>query len=250
MTTQFLKNTKGHQLAFSRVNANESGPGLMWLSGFNSDMHGTKVLALKEHARIRKQPFVTFDYSGHGQSEGRFEEGNISQWLDDSITVFDKLTNGPQILVGSSMGGWLALLLARLRKERIVGLVLIAPAPDFTENLMWQNFEDKVKVEILENSVYYQPSEYGEPYPITRQLIEDGRKWLMMDKKFEFSGKVRILQGMRDKDVPWKYAYRLLDVICSDDVIASLNKRGDHRLSSESDIQRLLKTCDEISDLK
>ena len=250
MTTRYLRSKNSTQLAFERINPNGSGPGLMWLSGFNSDMQGTKVLALKDHARRREQPFVAFDYSGHGQSQGRFEDGNITQWLDDSLTIFDEQTEGPQILVGSSMGGWLALLVARERRERVAGLVLIAPAPDFTENLMWKKFDPDVQAEILETGIYMRPSEYGEPYPITKQLIEDGRKWLVMKKKLDFDGPVRIIQGMRDEDVPWTYAFELLNVINGEDVIATLHKEGDHRLSTDSDILRLLQTCDDITKLE
>ncbi len=247
MTPQHLTSKVGIKLAYERINATASGPGILWLSGFNSDMQGTKVLALKDRAVRRMQPFVAFDYSGHGQSQGTLAEGNISQWLNDSLLIFDELTDGPQILVGSSMGGWLALLLARERRERIAGLILIAPAPDFTENLMWRNFNRDIQAQIIESGVYMQPSEYGDPYPITKQLIEDGRKWLLMDKKLDFDCPVRILQGMRDRDVPWTYAFDLLNVISTEDMTATLIKEGDHRLSKDSDIQRLLQMCDEIT---
>lgn len=247
MTPQYLTSKFGTKLAYERINAKASGPGFMWLSGFNSDMQGTKVLALKARAVRRDQPFVAFDYSGHGQSQGEFEEGNISRWLDDSLMIFDELTEGPQILIGSSMGGWLALLVARERRERVAGLILIAPAPDFTENLMWRSFDRDVQAQIMETGIYMQPSEYGDPYPITKQLIEDGRNWLLMDKKIDIDCPIRILQGMRDKDVPWTYAFDLLNVINAEDVTATLVKEGDHRLSTDSDIQRLLQTCDEIT---
>ena len=247
MEPQYLLSDAGRQIAYDQINVNSDGPGLMWLSGFNSDMQGTKVLALKDHAMLRRKPFIAFDYSGHGQSHGNFVDGTITHWLEDSLAVFDELTKGPQILVGSSMGGWLALLIARERRERVAGLVLIAPAPDFTENLMWKSFDRETQTKIMETGVYLRPSNYGDPYPITKQLIEDGRNWLLMDKKLDFNGPVRLLQGMRDEDVPWNYAFELLRIIDSDDVIATLNKEGDHRLSTDTDIQRLLKTCDEIT---
>lgn len=250
MEPQYLLSDGGRQIAYEQINENSDGPGLMWLSGFNSDMQGTKVLALKDHAMRRGQPFIAYDYSGHGQSHGKFVDGTITYWLEDSLAVLDELTKGPQILVGSSMGGWLALLIARERRERVAGLVLIAPAPDFTENLMWQSFDRETQTEIMETGVYLRPSNYGDPYPITKQLIEDGRNWLLMDKKLDFNGPVRLLQGMRDEDVPWNYAFELLRIIDSDDVIATLNKEGDHRLSTDTDIQRLLKTCDEITKIK
>lgn len=233
-------------MAYRRSGADLSGAGLVWLSGFNSDMQGSKVLALEAWAAGQGHPFLAFDYSGHGMSDGDFADGTISAWREDSLAAIDALTEGPQILVGSSMGGWMALLAALARPERIAGLILIAPAPDFTETLMWPEFSPAVQQEIIETGVHMRPSDYGEPYPITRALIEDGRQWQILDAPIAFTGPVRILQGMDDPDVPWIHAQRLVNALTSPDLIFTLIKDGDHRLSREQDIARLLSTAGEI----
>ena len=233
-------------MAYRRSGADLSGAGLVWLSGFNSDMQGSKVLALEAWAAGHGHPFLAFDYSGHGMSDGDFADGTISAWREDSLAAIDALTEGPQILVGSSMGGWMALLAALARPERIAGLILIAPAPDFTETLMWPEFSPAVQQEIIETGVHMRPSDYGEPYPITRALIEDGRQWQILDAPIAFTGPVRILQGMDDPDVPWIHAQRLVNALTSPDLIFTLIKDGDHRLSREQDIARLLSTAGEI----
>ena len=212
-------------------------------------MQGTKVLALEAWAAAEDTSFLAFDYSGHGQSGGRFEDGTISTWREDTLAMLDAETSGPQILVGSSMGGWLALLAALAWPERVAGLVLIAPAPDFTEKLMWPAFSSAAQKEILETGVHMRPSEYGEPYPITRALIEDGRLWQILDGPIPFQGPVRILQGLADPDVPWTHARRLVDRMSSHDLVFTLVKDGDHRLSRPQDIARLIATCAEVADL-
>ena len=190
---------------------------------------------------------MRFDYSGHGESGGRFEDGTITRWLEDALAVFETHAQGPQIAVGSSMGGWIALLLARALAGRVAvnatlaGLVLIAPAPDFTEALMWNEFSPEVKREIGENGSWQRPSAYGEePYPITRALIEDGRKHLLLGGLIETGCPVRILQGVKDEDVPWQHATELVSRIARDDVVLTLVKDGDHRLSRPEDIDRLI----------
>jgi pimeloyl-ACP methyl ester carboxylesterase len=230
-----------------------SSPGLFWLGGFKSDMRGTKAEALADYAARTGRAFVRFDYSGHGESKGSFEEGTISRWLEETRAVFDVRAKGPQIVVGSSMGGWIALLLARsLAKQAapsasLAGLVLIAPAPDFTEELMWAQFSSEVKREIEEKGSWMRPSAYGEePYPITRALIEDGRKHLLLDKPIEAGCPVRILQGVLDPDVPYAHAMKLVSCLPQDDVVLTLVKDGDHRLSRPQDIERLLRTIDEL----
>ena len=239
--TEFFTSPQGRKIAYRKTHGQE--PSFVWLSGFNSDMQGSKVLALEAWAKTRGHGFAAFDYSGHGESEGAFEEGTISRWREDTLSVLDHLTEGPLILVGSSMGGWLALLAALARPERCKALVLIAPAPDFTEKLMWPGFAPEVQQEILETGVHMRPSEYGAPYPITRALIEDGRNWQLLDNPIPFSGPVRILQGMQDPDVPWRHAQKLIEALQSQDVIFSLIKNGDHRLSTDPDIARLIETC-------
>ena len=222
-----------------------SGPGLFWLSGFNSDMRGTKALALDVWAAANRRACVRFDYSGHGESGGAFVDGTIGRWLEESLAVFDRFCSGPQVVVGSSMGGWLALLLAREVAKRqsepsLAGLVLIAPAPDFTEELMWKGLSADARKEIETKGLWLRPSEYGDPYPITRALIEDGRKHLVLGSSINVGCPVRILQGAKDPDVPWQHAFALTSQLPSDDVVLTLIQDGDHRLSRPQDIARLI----------
>jgi pimeloyl-ACP methyl ester carboxylesterase len=221
-------------------------PGLFWLGGFKSDMNGTKAEALDRWAENAGRACVRFDYSGHGESGGEFTEGTISRWLEESLAVYTRFGQGPQIVVGSSMGGWLALLLARALAARkdaapIAGMVLIAPAVDFTEALMWKEFSDATRLEIEQKGFWMRPSAYGEePYPITHGLIEDGRKHLLLGGLIETRCPVHILQGVQDPDVPWRHAVELVSRFSRDDVVLTLIKDGDHRLSRPEDIERLI----------
>jgi pimeloyl-ACP methyl ester carboxylesterase len=227
-------------------------PGLFWLGGFKSDMKGTKAEALDRWADQEGRACVRFDYSGHGDSGGAFTDGTISRWLEESITVYVTFARGPQVIIGSSMGGWLALLLARALCERqgaapIAGMVLIAPAVDFTEELMWKQFPDSTKREIEQKGVWMRPSEYGnDPYPITRGLIEDGRKHLLLGGLIETRCPVHILQGVQDPDVPWHHAVELVSRFSRDDVVITLIKDGDHRLSRPEDIERMIAAVKEF----
>ncbi|WP_137176723.1 carboxylesterase [Roseomonas sp. AR75] len=230
------------RLAYAKLRG--SGPGVVFLPGFRSDMQGSKAIALREHCAASGRALLRLDYSGHGTSDGRFEDGTIGQWAADAIAVFDACTEGPQILVGSSMGGWIALLLARARAERIAGIIGIAPAPDFTSELMWPGFTDAQRDEVIERGVLHLPSQYGEPTPITRALIEDGRQHRVLDARIPLACPVRILQGMRDPDVPWQHALRLVDALDSEDVRLHLIKDGDHRLSRPEDLRLLAETLD------
>lgn len=224
-----------------------SGPGILFCCGFMSDMEGTKALALEEWAAAAGHAFTRFDYQGHGQSSGRFEEGCIGLWADDALAVLDRATEGPQVVVGSSMGGWMALLLALRRPERVAGLVGVAPAPDFTEDLMWDVFGDAERRAIMEEGVLLRPSDYGpEPQPITRALIEDGRKHLLLRGPIGFEGPVRLLHGMRDPDVPWRVSLTIAERLASEDVRITLVKDGDHRLSRPQDIALLCRTVGEL----
>ena len=247
MTTSYFTGPGGHRLAFRRSNASTGDLTYVWMCGFKSDMTGTKVVRLEDWANQAGHGFLAFDYSGHGQSEGAFEDGTVSQWRADALAAIDVQTDGPLVLVGSSMGGWMALLSALARPERVKGLVLIAPAPDFTEKLMWPEFSPEAQAEIMETGQTLRPSDYDEPYVITRALIEDGRQWQILDKPIAFEGPVRILQGMEDADVPWTHAARLVDAMTATDLTITLIKDGDHRLSREQDIARLLDTCSEIA---
>jgi pimeloyl-ACP methyl ester carboxylesterase len=231
-----------------------AAPGLFWLGGFNSDMKGTKALALDAWAAEHGRACVRFDYSGHGESGGQFVDGTISRWLEESAAVFERFCRGPQVVIGSSMGGWMALLLARelvrrQKSELLAGLVLIAPAPDFTEELMWKGFSPEIRAEIESKGVWMRPSQYGDgsPYPITRALIEDGRNHLLLGSSIEVGCPVRILQGAQDPDVPWKHAFTLVHRLPADDVVLTMIQDGDHRLSRPQDIARIIAAVAEIS---
>ena len=234
-----------------------AGPGLFWLGGLKSDMRGTKAEALAAWAQERGRACVRFDYSGHGESGGDFADCTIGQWLEDSLAVFDTFCRGPQVVIGSSMGGWIALLLLRAIKARaakghvmpasVAGLVLIAPAVDFTEVLMWQKFSPTVKRMIERDGAWERPSAYSEePYRITRRLIEEGREHLLLGGLIETGCPVRILQGVQDPDVPWSHAVELSARLGQDDVVLTLVKDGDHRLSRPEDIERLLQAVAEF----
>jgi pimeloyl-ACP methyl ester carboxylesterase len=227
-------------------------PGLFWLGGYKSDMNGTKAVALAEWAARKGRACVRFDYSGHGESGGAFTDGTIGRWLGESVSVFDACCRGPQVVIGSSMGGWLALLLAQaLRKRKepapasLAGLVLVAPAVDFTEELMWKRFTPEIKRELADKGMWARPSQYSaEPYLVTRQLIEEGRNHLLLGAMIETGCPVRILQGVQDPDVPWQHAKALVARFACDDVVLTLIKDGDHRLSRPEDIERLLRAAE------
>jgi pimeloyl-ACP methyl ester carboxylesterase len=220
-------------------------PTVVWLGGFKSDMRSTKAEALDQWARDKGRSFLRFDYSGHGESSGTFEEGTISLWLEDTMAVLDHFKPEKPILVGSSMGAWMALLATRECLRRGAGapgaLVLIAPATDFTERLMWERFPDDIKRTIEEAGVYRRPSLYSEDgYPITKALIEDGRRHLLFGAPIATGCPVHILQGMQDPDVPWEHALELVEHLPGDNVSMTLIKDGDHRLSRPQDLERLV----------
>jgi hypothetical protein len=193
--------------------------------------------------------FIRFDYFGHGESDGDFRDGTVSRWRADALAVIDRLTEGPLVLVGSSMGGWMALLATLARRERVKGLVLLAPAPDFTEKLMWARFDDEMKRQVMKEGSWTRPSPYdAEGYPITRTLIEDGRHWQIMDQPIPITAPVAILQGQRDPDVPWTYAQQLVEQIASEAVSFTLIKDGDHRLSRRQDITLMVRTALAMAD--
>jgi pimeloyl-ACP methyl ester carboxylesterase len=229
-----------------------AAPGAFWLGGFNSDMQGTKALALDAWAAQHQRACVRFDYSGHGESGGAFIDGTVGRWLEESVAVFEQFCRGPQVVVGSSMGGWMALLLAREIAKRegnrasLAGLVLIAPAPDFTEALMWNSLSAEARHDIETQGVWLRPSQYGAPYPITRALIEEGRNHLLLGSAIDVGCPVRILQGAQDPDVPWKHAFALAHRLPKDDVVLTVIQDGDHRLSRPQDIARVLAAVAEM----
>lgn len=243
-TMGMLDRPDGARLAWRRV-AGE-GPTVVWLGGFRSDMAGTKAQALADWAIATGRSYVRFDYFGHGESEGDFAQGTITRWRDDALAVLDQLVMGQAVLVGSSMGGWISCLAAAAMPERIKAVVLIAPAPDFTEKLMAPEMSPADRAELDESGVWYRPSEYGDPYPITRELLEDGARWSILPGPVNLDAPVRILQGGADPDVPWRHALELAQAIRGEDVVFTLIKDGDHRLSRPQDIQRLKAALEEV----
>jgi pimeloyl-ACP methyl ester carboxylesterase len=235
-----LMRSDGVGLAWSRIAGH--GPTVVFLPGFCSDMAGEKATALAAWCEQHGRAMLRFDYSGHGASGGRFENGTIGIWRDDALLAIDRLTDGKLLLIGSSMGGWIALLLALARPERIAGLVGLAAAPDFTEALMWEAMTFAERAALMRDGIIHVPNPYGPPTPITRALIEDGRKHLLLGDTIALDCPVRLLQGQRDADVPWEMALRLADRIAGEDVQAILVKDGDHRLSRPQDIALLCRT--------
>jgi pimeloyl-ACP methyl ester carboxylesterase len=234
----------GAKLAWRRVDGR--GPTVVWLGGFRSDMTGTKAQALADWAADSGRAYLRFDYFGHGASDGDFAHGTITRWREDVLAVLDELTPGEVVLVGSSMGGWLACLAAAVRPAQVKGLVLVAPAPDFTEKLMEPEIPPDGRAALRDAGVWLRPSEYGDPYPITRGLLEDGARWSILPGPVPIEGPVRILQGGEDPDVPWRHALELAQAIRSPDVVFTLVKDGDHRLSRPQDIARLIAAVSEL----
>ncbi|MSO76154.1 MAG: alpha/beta hydrolase [Alphaproteobacteria bacterium] len=223
-----------------------AAPGVLFLGGFMSDMTGAKATRLEAFCRDAGRQYTRFDYRGHGQSAGRFEAGTISLWRDDALAVLDRVTEGPQILVGSSMGGWLMLLVALARPERVRGLVGIAAAPDFVARMV-AGFDAGQRRDLAERGMTSRPSPYSPtPYPITRALIEDGRCHLLLDRPIELAIPVRLLHGLADDSVPWRVSLALAERLASADVRVSLVKGGDHRLSNAADLDLLTATVAEI----
>ncbi|MBO9544896.1 alpha/beta hydrolase [Caulobacter sp.] len=234
-----LAREDGSKLAFRRVEG--EGPTVVWLGGFHSDMTGTKAEVLAEQAKATGGSYIRFDYFGHGESEGRFQDGTISRWRADALAVIDELTTGPLVLVGSSMGGWLSCLAAIARPDRVKAMVLIAPAPDFTEKLMEPELSAEAKAAIANDGFWIRPSEYDDGgYAITRELLEDGARWSILPGPVPIDIPVRVLQGGADPDVPWTHALELANALKSENVVFNLIKDGDHRLSRPQDLERLV----------
>ncbi len=236
-----LTRADGAAIAYHKTTG--KSPGVVFLSGFMSDMTGSKALFVEEQCAARGQAFLRFDYFGHGQSSGAFTDGTIGRWADDAIHVLDELTEGPQILVGSSMGGWIMLLVALARPVRVAGLLGIAPAPDFTEDILPVAMTKEQLATIERDGVVNIYSEYGpDPTPYTKTLIEDGRENLVLRRKMPLGMPVRIIHGMQDPDVPWQTALRICQMLESDNVEIQFVKNGDHRLSEPQDLDRLGRT--------
>jgi pimeloyl-ACP methyl ester carboxylesterase len=235
----------GERLAWRKVAG--AGPTVVWLGGFRSDMAGTKAEALAQWAAAAGRGCLRFDYFGHGESSGDFQAGTLSRWREDCLAVIDELTEGPLVLVGSSMGGWLACLSTLARPDRVAALALIAPAPDFTEKLMGPNLPPEARAALAVDGVWLQPSAYGDPTPITQDLLDDGDRWSILPGPVPIEVPVRILQGGDDPDVPWRHALELAQAVKGDDVVFSLIKDGDHRLSRPQDIARIVAMVAELA---
>jgi pimeloyl-ACP methyl ester carboxylesterase len=241
-----IARSDGGRLAWRQIAG--SGPCVLWLGGFGSDMAGTKAQALADWAIERGRAFVRFDYFGHGESSGELAQGTIGRWREDALAVLDELVEGPAVLVGSSMGGWIACLLALARPERVKAMVLIAPAADFTERLMRPALPPEALEAIRTRGVWVRPSPY-EPggLPIGRALLEDGARWSILPGPLDIHVPLRILQGGRDQDVPWRHALSLYEAIRSEDAVFSLIRDGDHRLSRPQDLTRLRQAVEEAA---
>lgn len=241
----FLDRPDGARLAWRLVEG--AGPAVVWLGGFKSDMTGAKAQALADWALDNGRAFVRFDYFGHGESSGEFRDGTITRWRDDAVAVLNELTAGPVVLVGSSMGGWISCLAAMAMPKRVKAMLLIAPAPDFTEKLMTPEIPPEGRADLDRDGVWLRPSDYGDPYPITRALLEDGARWSILGgEPIPIAVPVRILQGGQDPDVPWRHALELAHALKSEDVVFTLIKDGDHRLSRPQDLARMIAAVQEL----
>jgi pimeloyl-ACP methyl ester carboxylesterase len=235
-----LHRHNGIHLAWDRIEGR--APTVVFLPGYRSDMTGDKATNLAEYCAKHGQAMLRFDYSGHGASDGVFEDGTIGSWTEDALAAIDALTEGDLILVGSSMGGWIALLVSIARAARVAGVVGIAAAPDFTETLMWNAMTPDERTTLSRDGVLHVPSQYGEPLAISRLLIEEGRRHLLLQGPIRVECPVRLLHGQRDPDVPWETALRIAELVSSEDVRVALVKDGDHRLSRPTDLELLRET--------
>ncbi len=249
----FTASPSGHRIAYHKTEGapDSGGPAVLFCGGFMSDMTGSKATTLEGWAAREGRAFVRFDYSGHGASEGAFRDGTVGAWLADALHVLDTLLAGPTILVGSSMGGWIACLIARARPERVAGLIGIAAAPDFTDRLWHRELDDTARKAILDYGFVELFSEYGpDPYVFTKALFDDGRTHFVMDSSLRIDAPVRLIQGTADPDVPWETAKDLachMQASGSADVEAVIVPAGDHRLSTEADLARLVRVVEEVS---
>lgn len=241
----YLTTAQNRRIAYCQTGG--KGPGVVFLGGFRSDMEGTKALFLQDWAERQGRAFLRFDYSGHGQSSGDFLDGAIGDWFEDALAAISELTTGPQVLVGSSMGGWISLLLARAMPERIAGLVGIAAAPDFTEDSMWAGFDAGQRQALVDQGRVELPSDYSdEPYVITRRLIEEGRQRLVLRAPLNLPFPVRLLQGTADTDVPVSVAMRLLDHARGPDIRLTLSKGDDHRFSTPACLAMIVAAIEDV----
>jgi len=244
-----LKITEDEYIAYHKIEGKENKPTIIFLGGFMSDMSGTKATELEKHCKNKNYSFIRFDYFGHGQSSGKFTDGTIGKWKQNALDVIDNLTTGKLLLVGSSMGGWLMMLAALERKERVAALLGIASAPDFTEELIWKKMDKDARKQLKENGVYNLKSDFGDdPYPITDNLIKEGRKHLILNDNIKIDCPVRLLHGMLDDDVPSSFSIMLGQQLTTDNMCINLVQKGDHRMSEPDDIGLIVETLDDLMD--
>ena len=245
---QELQLPDNSRLAYRHLSG--AGPGILFFPGFNSDMNGTKALALEAWCAEQGYQFTRFDYFGHGSSSGSLEKGCIGRWRDDALVILDQVTQGPQLLVGSSMGGWIMLLAALERPQRIAGLVGIAAAPDFTERMRSERLDEQQLAQLSSTGFCEIPNSYdeGDPYRISQVMLDDGREHLLLDREITINAPVRLIHGQLDEDVPWECSLQIARQLHSKDVEIQLVKSGDHRLSETEDLQRLLQTVHHLRD--
>jgi pimeloyl-ACP methyl ester carboxylesterase len=244
--TSYLKLKNGGKIAYNKTEG--TAPGIMFLGGFRSDMNGVKALALENYCKKNGRAFLRFDYEGHGESSAEFEDCTIGKWKENALLVLMKLTEGRQILVGSSMGGWLSLLLAREKPRRVAAVVGIAAAPDFTENMIFAKLKKGQLNELQKNGRVYVTSDEGDRYPVTRKFIEEARNHLLLEHKIQVRCPVRLLHGTKDEDVPWEVALQINERLASDDVKTILIENGSHTLSEAKDIKKILSVIDKTTD--
>ena len=245
--TSFLHRENGTSLAYFRLEG--ESPGLMFLGGFRSDMSGTKASALEAHCRKVGRAYVRFDYGGHGESSGKFEDGTIGEWAGDALAVLDEVAQGPQVLVGSSMGGWMMLLAAMARPGRVKGLVGVASGPDFTDGFKKHRLTEELKAELDERGyVMHAPNIWEDPYPITKNLLDEGDSHLLLQGEIDVACPVRLIHGMRDETISWEVSLKLSNLLESDDVRLTLVKDGGHRLSRDQDIELIIRTAEELAE--
>ena len=239
-----INNGSGTELAWQRLPG--SGPCTVFLPGFRSDMTGDKAQSLAALCAAEGRALLLFDYSGHGRSGGDFDQGTIGAWTADALAAIDGLTQGPVVLVGSSMGGWIGVLAALARPDRVAGLIGIAAAPDFNETMMWEAMTFDERAVLMREGRLSQPSSYGDAYPITRALIEEGRSHLVLGGPIAIDAPMRLLHGQADRDVPWEISLRLAERVTGQDVRVVLVKDGEHRMSRPQDLALLRSTLLEL----
>lgn len=244
MSLSFLDRADAPALAYHALPGNDMG--VVFLTGFRSDMTGTKAAYLAAWCAAQNRACLRFDYSGHGQSGGRFEDGTIGTWTQDALDMIDSSTAGPLILVGSSMGGWIAFLAALARPDRIAGIVGLAATPDFTREIP-KRMNDSQKSQMEKDGYFLLANDYDAPYPISQRFLEEGEAHILLDKKIDIACPVRLIQGMKDSDVPWQTAHRIKNALASNDVVVHLRENGDHRLSTSDDLALMIQMIEEVS---